>query len=479
MSGVAKSRKRSAQRDPTTGRFLNAKSRRSPSTTTTTQNFSGVANEDYEALQLRIRELEQNKLDLNDRLRNYNHVLEHNQMLRTEVERAEKKLLKKEIEVERKHSELCTVQERHSAALEKHIQLRNSLVDRERQVEHLQKTKDYVDGFTNWHATFEQDIREKWPRRHKSRYQKVKVLLVQWKSDDLGVEAENRTLASVFQDEYGFEVTRFRIPDNQPTAALSTEIISFIDSSPETLHIFHYAGHGLVDEKRNDAIWAAKAAGGPEMPSNMFQALFEDTPSDAILLYDSCNSADTNIVRKRAGCGVTELIAACGFGNTAPGPGYASFTNALTECLHEAAELGQRFCVSDLFSSVLARLRNSPRRAEKATPVHSTLTSELASRQIFIYPPDTQDDLPVIQSDVDLHRIMFSFNVGRMKPRPWREWLLSAPADALDISFRIGEQAMKIEDDQEVSGEIEGEEVKGEVKEETEQEVKPDLKDED
>lgn len=61
----------------------------------------------------------------------------------------------------------------------------------------------------------------------------------------------------------------------------------------------------------------------PELNSTCIQTYFEDSPSDAILLHDACFSADTRMTRRVENTsyrhGVTELIAASGFGETTPG----------------------------------------------------------------------------------------------------------------------------------------------------------------
>jgi hypothetical protein len=100
-------------------------------------------------------------------------------------------------------------------------------------------------------------VSTKWPTRH-SRYTRVKVLLVQWQSDDLGVDQELKSLKKVFTQLYHYEVSKFLIPDELPFRSLGKAVLRFIgDDSPETLLIFYYSGHGILQPHRNDLFWAA------------------------------------------------------------------------------------------------------------------------------------------------------------------------------------------------------------------------------
>lgn len=84
------------------------------------------------------------------------------------------------------------------------------------------------------------------------------MLLVQWQSDDLDVYRELKSLKKVFTQLYHYEVSKFFIPDELPFRSLGEAVIRFIDDdSPETLLIFYYSGHGILQPYRNDLFWAA------------------------------------------------------------------------------------------------------------------------------------------------------------------------------------------------------------------------------
>jgi hypothetical protein len=102
------------------------------------------------------------------------------------------------------------------------------------------------------------EISNRWPNRHKPRYTRVKVLLVRWPSDDLGVSREIDRLGPIFTDYYRYEVSKYCIPDFQPSSALSKRVWQFIgDDAPDTLLIFYYGKHGQRDPLRNEILGSA------------------------------------------------------------------------------------------------------------------------------------------------------------------------------------------------------------------------------
>jgi hypothetical protein len=104
---------------------------------------------------------------------------------------------------------------------------------------------------------FQTRVSRKWPNRH-HRYTRAKVLLVQWQSEDLGVDQELKSLEKVFTQPYHYEVSKFLIPDELPFRSLGKEVLHFIGGDfPETLLIFYYSGHGILQPHRNDLFWAA------------------------------------------------------------------------------------------------------------------------------------------------------------------------------------------------------------------------------
>jgi hypothetical protein len=171
----------------------------------------------------------------------------------------------------------------------------------------------------------------------------------------------------------------------------------------------------------------------PSMPTGFVQTLLEESRSDALLLYDSCCSADTAMT-KTSVHGITELIAACGFeSSTYTGP--TSFTNALSEYLRTAYFAGRQFSVSELYSQILSKLRNAPGRTMEVTPVHCTLKSEKIGRHIMLGPPCSMYQLAAATApDPTTVQNVIIVSFGLNDPAPdmqsWRNWILKAPAEA-------------------------------------------------
>ncbi|PMD58398.1 uncharacterized protein K444DRAFT_725621 [Hyaloscypha bicolor E] len=272
---------------------------------------------------------------------------------------------------------------------------------------------------------FQTCVSRKWPNRH-HRYTRAKVLLVQWQSDDLGVDQELKSLEKVFTQLYHYEVSKFLIPDELPFRSLGKAVLRFIgDDSHETLLIFYYSGHGSLGE--------------PNMPSHGIQSLLEECRSDAVLFYDACHSAETSVTKpSTTRRGVTELIAACGFQTTAPGVSVHSFAHALTQELRSASQTGVAFSVPYLFSQVLSRLRNSSSWEEKATPVHTNLVCERGGRQIMLEPLKPREVMIVYayQEPLAATTVALYFTTSHnIDAQDWQDRITAAPADADQIYF--------------------------------------------
>jgi hypothetical protein len=124
------------------------------------------------------------------------------------------------------------------------------------EVESLQRCLSNT-GKRKWTDQIKNNVARKWPNRRKAGYTQVKVLMVRWESDDLGVSDEINSLAEVLQGSYYFDVSKYNIPDKDSLSVLSTRVIDFIgDSSPDTLLIFYYAGHGGLHDTRSHLSWS-------------------------------------------------------------------------------------------------------------------------------------------------------------------------------------------------------------------------------
>jgi hypothetical protein len=123
-----------------------------------------------------------------------------------------------------------------------------------------------------------------------------------------------------------------------------------------------------------------------EMPVGGIQTILEESCSDALLVYDSCHSADTAWTKTSLHRGITELIIACGFESKAPGVGKTSFMHTFTDVLFYASLQQEPLSISELYGWCLSRLRNARNRIDQTTPFHCTLNSENSGRCIILQP---------------------------------------------------------------------------------------------
>ncbi|TGO60848.1 hypothetical protein BCON_0032g00430 [Botryotinia convoluta] len=316
--------------------------------------------------------------------------------------------------------------------------------EQERRVAHLQEMVREHGLEENcdiaWDGDFKEKLKKAFRDRRSNCYTSVKVLIVRWASDDLGLSEEVDNLARVFKHSYSFNVAKFTIPDLDPVNALSSRVQEFIgDNSPNTLLIFAYKGHGGVQNTSHDAIWSGRT-GGPRMPSNSIQTLLEESKSDALLLYDTCHSASTAISLNPPAGSVTELIAACGF-ETITRTGNNSFTSAFIRELSSAATQGA-VSVSELYNRVLTRQRNSPNRKRNATPVRCTLVSDGDRISIMLEPLLPPPVTASHQSSELSDGVNAVYNIGIVKrvlkmgdTSVFLKWLLRAPSNVIDVQL--------------------------------------------
>lgn len=179
---------------------------------------------------------------------------------------------------------------------------------------------------------------------------------------------------------------------------------------------------------------------GPRMPCNGIQTLLEDSESDALLLYDTCHSANIAISLNPPAGSVTELVAACGF-ETVTRMGDNSFMSALTQELSSAATQGA-VSVSRLYNRVLARLRNTRNHKTNATPVRCTLVSDDDRTSIMLEPllpplvtvshqySECSNEVNAVYNIVIVKR---GLEMGDTSV--FLKWLLRAPSNVLDVQL--------------------------------------------
>ncbi|PVH78147.1 hypothetical protein DL98DRAFT_390647, partial [Cadophora sp. DSE1049] len=204
--------------------------------------------------------------------------------------------------------------------------------------------------------------RAMFPNDTASRYDRVYVLLITWKTQDpnLPVAVEICRLRSVFKDVYNYDVEEFEIPDDDSHAEMSEKTNAFVKlnkNSRDDLKIVYYAGHGRLSPTK-ELIWypepERKNQKSPRVKWSGIQTSLEMAKSDVLILLDCCSSG---VVHASDGDGITELICACGYDSIANGVGQYSFTHELTTELRLLSNK-PTFTVGELYSAVYTRMQS-------------------------------------------------------------------------------------------------------------------------
>ena len=89
------------------------------------------------------------------------------------------------------------------------------------------------------------------PSAASKRYRRVRVLLVQWENDTLGVEHEILGLKQIFTSHYGYSAHIAKIPSatrGPPIHWLNRVMMEVTtDMTDQDLIIFYYGGHATYD----------------------------------------------------------------------------------------------------------------------------------------------------------------------------------------------------------------------------------------
>ncbi|KAL8756996.1 MAG: hypothetical protein Q9199_002538 [Rusavskia elegans] len=267
---------------------------------------------------------------------------------------------------------------------------------------------NHVKGLAEWAEILTRTISAAHPRAGGSRYTDVKVLLLRWEDDDLGVATEISELDDVFRYVYGYRTDQWKIPSSQSHIALMRRILDLLadSASRDKLLIVYYGGHAYMDDQRN-CVWLSQVS---RIANRISKCWLTDAPSkqgseaataqwssiqttlcqadsDVLILLDCCAAASSAGSPSK---GHTEIIGACGFESDAPGVGDHSFTRSLIEELRCYGERRRPISTAFLFSKILARAKDSwnPRFERNAdferrrTPIHTHLADRSKQRCI-------------------------------------------------------------------------------------------------
>ncbi|KAK4176795.1 hypothetical protein QBC36DRAFT_300835 [Triangularia setosa] len=314
-----------------------------------------------------------------------------------------------------------------------------------------------------------------WSDRLSTRYRKVKVLLMSWEQDDLGVDDEVKPLASVFRGLYHYDTEIWKIPTRRATVEFSKKVTNLVDTYGQegNLLIFYYGGHARPNEQAGGSpVWVAnRSRDTPTVPSSIIHSLLSDADCDVLLLHDACHAIQAG--EPSTGKGVVETIAACGFESVAAEVGPHSFTSSLIQELAHAAHTTEWLSVVELHRRLINRLQawmpsvcftdttysvvqvdrhtgqpmfEKPRRR---TPIYCFLSKK--PRTIVLSP------LPVPQPLSITEEPHVYLNTPTTKPKisptgpgillacrlrdqnldveKWKQWLLTAPPEAQSIQI--------------------------------------------
>ncbi|KAF7886520.1 uncharacterized protein EAF01_011198 [Botrytis porri] len=438
MPGGNKKRKYIQARDPATGRYCAAPKPEPPDPATAAKT---VFEEQYNVL---LDKTHHDKEEYLEELKREKSKFEQKEREVEELEREVARLTENSRDIDRQKQELEERLERLKEVEQQKQEAEKIRQEQDRRVAHLQEIvrEHGLEENSNiaWDGNFKEKLKREFRDRRSNFYTSVRVLIVRWALDDLGLSGPVDNLAKVFEKSYRFNVAKFTIPDVDPANALSSRVRESIgDDSPDTLLIFVYIGHGNIENKSHDAIWSGRS-GGPGMVSSGIQTLLEESKSDALLLYDTCHSENTAISLSPSAGSVTELIAACGFEATTRS-GNNSFTAVFTRELSSAATQGA-VSVSRLYNRVLARLRNNRDRKTNATPVRCTLVSDDDRTSIILEPLLPPPVTTSHQSSELSDGVNAVYNIGIVKrglkmgdTSGFLEWLLRAPSNVIDIQL--------------------------------------------
>ncbi|KAF8851278.1 hypothetical protein BDZ45DRAFT_696080 [Acephala macrosclerotiorum] len=120
----------------------------------------------------------------------------------------------------------------------------------------ISRTKYHIDELGTFAARLENASASIFPNKGRSRYKDIRVLLLRWEEDNMGVQYELNDLAKTFKSTYGFDTEIWVIPTAKSLFALNRKTWQFIEDfgNADNLLIVYYAGRGLMNGSRQ-ALW--------------------------------------------------------------------------------------------------------------------------------------------------------------------------------------------------------------------------------
>ncbi|KAK7973981.1 hypothetical protein PG989_015829 [Apiospora arundinis] len=189
----------------------------------------------------------------------------------------------------------------------------------------------------------------------KSAYSNVSVLLLRWEGEDDAEEQDTDTLEQVLRERYNYRTEKWAIP-TVPNASikLGVRISAFLEkAAPDHLLIVHYAGHGFTGTN-NQFFWASNTdKKATKLNWNGIRCLFEDAPSDMLILLDTVPTRDEQISSDNSSTSsLKQLIASNGLErNPSEAAAGRSFTAHVAEAFLRLS-VGRPFNAERLYQEV-------------------------------------------------------------------------------------------------------------------------------
>ncbi|KAK3296438.1 uncharacterized protein B0H64DRAFT_417841 [Chaetomium fimeti] len=333
----------------------------------------------------------------------------------------------------------------------------------------------HMADFSSFLSQLTDAVSAAWPDRFATRYRKVKVLLMSWDKDDLGLETEVRNLESVFRGLYHYDTEYWKIPSRRSAVEVSRKVADLVDAHGQegNLLILYYGGHARPSEQPGGSpVWAAnRSRDSPTVQSSILHSFLGEIDCDVLLLQDCLythENRDTFI-----GNGVVETLAAGGFDSTQADGDHDSFTASLVQELAHAAHTTDWLSMVELHRRLINRLQiwtpeisftddaysivqvdrrtGQPmfERPRRRTPVHSFLSRKPKTIVLTPLPPQaqTQSEESLIQLNPPTTQPNNNIPEGpgilvtcrlrdqHIDAEKWRQWLLNAPEGAKNIQI--------------------------------------------
>lgn len=336
----------------------------------------------------------------------------------------------------------------------------------------------------------ERQVLSRWSTRQDTPYTAVHVLLVRWEECDAesSTELDETTpkLRELFSTIYNFTVTEYHIPSHKPHHALNRRLLELADlDAPETLFIIWYDGHGREHPDRRGAPrWfsgstpeaGAASASSPELDSSIVTTVLGACEADVLLVHNSCQSLTTE---RTSGPGLFDCLSASAFDTYTYGglnDHSPSMTWAVVQILGNEAVADGGISVAELHRlvGVATQWAGSPNRPvvensklrewvttnTRTQPVHTRLSSSSSSSSSGSSKTGRRDiriqklkPRPSATAEIKAHREQYAeelawgaagFNLRMivdfekhrgLDARAWREWILAAPSEVLELKI--------------------------------------------